>query len=476
MSNEAHDNPEQAQQRRAASERLADGGQVGAEAQLREAMDPANRSLNEALHLSFRVLQVASVALLVLFLFSGFRTVGNVQSGVATVWGRIVDPAGLEPGLAMNWPPPVGGFVLYEADSRTVTDGNAFVSQMLLTHGEAKSVQRAITTDRLKPGRDGSVLTANGEISHLRAIAHYKVDSPARFLENVGDAKADRLVQLALQRSIVQVGASHTLSYLRDTLTTDGLRSLIRDGANELLDQAGAGLVIASVELKQEPLPPAAIQKNFENYSKVRQQMAADVERAKQAAQETLLTTAGPMHVELAELIDQYEHADEAGDEAKAAQVLAKIDTALQRDDVAGRVARVMDAASRHKIGIEQTLGREARLVAGLQDAYHRQPEVVVARRWLEAAGRVFSRPDIELFHLPEGMGRLAVDITGSQTVRDMRRSLKLDQVDAEIWAAGFSGSATDQFQHIDEIKMDDAGRQLAVDEKGRISGMREKD
>ncbi|HAC09439.1 MAG TPA: hypothetical protein DCG14_07280, partial [Phycisphaerales bacterium] len=42
---------------------------------LRDAMDPANQSLTEALRLSYRVLQLAILALGVVFLFSGFQTV-----------------------------------------------------------------------------------------------------------------------------------------------------------------------------------------------------------------------------------------------------------------------------------------------------------------------------------------------------------------------------------------------------------------
>ena len=189
--------------RRQASARLDVDGVVGSEAQLREAMDPANQSLTDALRLSFRVLQVAIIVLAVLFLFSGFRTVGNGEGGVATVWGEISDPAGLEPGLATNWPPPVGDFVLFKADGRSVTDNNAFVSLAQIAHGQERSIQKAVVTDRLKPERDGSFLTVGGEIGHIRVSATYAVADPARFLESVGDREADALVRLALQRAVI---------------------------------------------------------------------------------------------------------------------------------------------------------------------------------------------------------------------------------------------------------------------------------
>src|SRR5436190_5760703 len=60
--------------RRAASARLIVDSQVGSEAALREAMDPANQSLAEALRLSFKVLQVVILVLVALFLVSSCKT------------------------------------------------------------------------------------------------------------------------------------------------------------------------------------------------------------------------------------------------------------------------------------------------------------------------------------------------------------------------------------------------------------------
>ena len=67
--------PEEEAPRRAASARLEVRGGPGREAMLREALDPANQSLRDALRLSFRVLQLVMVVLVVVFLFSGLKTI-----------------------------------------------------------------------------------------------------------------------------------------------------------------------------------------------------------------------------------------------------------------------------------------------------------------------------------------------------------------------------------------------------------------
>ena len=152
--------PQPESRTRDASARLDVEGGVGDIAELREAMDPANRSLGEALRLRFRLLQTAIVVLFVLFIFSGFKTVEINQSGVATVWGRMIDSSGLEPGLQMNWPPPVGEFVLFKAEGRIVDDGNAFTTRGLGVAGREMEVSQSRATARLKPERDGSFITS----------------------------------------------------------------------------------------------------------------------------------------------------------------------------------------------------------------------------------------------------------------------------------------------------------------------------
>ena len=57
--------------RRTASAQFAVEAEVGSQAALREAMDPANQSLADALRLSFQVLQGVIVVLIALFMLGG---------------------------------------------------------------------------------------------------------------------------------------------------------------------------------------------------------------------------------------------------------------------------------------------------------------------------------------------------------------------------------------------------------------------
>jgi hypothetical protein len=65
------------------------------------------------------------------------------------------------------------------------------------------------------------------------------------------------------------------------------------------------------------------------------------------------------------------------------------------------------------------------------------------------------------------------LDISGQQHVRDARRRTDLKRRQEDTWGNRL-GSAVDVFRRVDELKGDAAGRQLVIDEDGRLRGMRE--
>jgi regulator of protease activity HflC (stomatin/prohibitin superfamily) len=456
---------------RDASARLEVAGGVGDAAELREAMDPANRSLADALQSSFRLLQVAILCLLVLFLFSGFKTVETTQSGVATVWGRIVESDDLEPGLHMNWPSPVGQFVLFQAEGRVVDDGDIFMTKGRGVEGQEQSVRRARLSDRIKPERDGSFMTSGGEIGHLSSAARFEIVDPEAFLEKIGDDQADQIVRLALQQATVSVAARHTLAELRSTMSSDAVRALLRERAQDMLDAVDSGIRIAEVTLPEEPNPPLFMQKSFEDFSRIRQEVQGDIESAQQSAQEQLIAAAGAHYYELETLLAQYESA--WGDDARTSAVLKQVDAMFSDGRVSGQVFRAISAAKRYRTEIERTIGSEARRFAGLLDAWNSHPDLVIAQRLLGVRGALLGAEDAEVILVPIGLGSLRLDISGLQHVRDTRRRFDLKKRGDDAWDTEI-GSAIDVFRRVDELKGDAAARQLVIDESGRLRGGRE--
>lgn len=458
--------------RRAASAEFVVDSDVGSAAALREAMDPANRSLTDALQMSFRVLQLVIIVLLVLFLFSGFKTVGASQAGVATVWGRIIDRDGLEPGLQMNWPPPIGEFVLFEAEGRLVDDNRAFLSQDLRDQGMQVALQSSGSQDLLDPIRDGSVLTDGGELAHIQIAAKYRIASPATFLSTLADAEADSIVRVALERAVVHVSASNTLRNLQDDLSNEEIEEMIIDSAQTVLDDINSGMKISEVSVMSELIPPIRILKKQEEFSQSRQRAAEKIERANKFAQESLIGVAGKSYPELAKLVMEYEEAWVL-DSPDLDQRLSDINSFFEGEEIAGLAARTISTAQRFQSRVDQGLGREARRFAGLLPSYREHPDLVIAEKWLEAYASVMGQPDVEIMYVPEGLGSMGLDITGLESVRDIRRRADIEAREKSVNLLG--GTSSDYMMRASEINIGKAGRQLKIDEStGTVTGMRQ--
>ena len=169
------------------------------------AMDTAHRSLADSLQLSFRALQVVMILLVVLYLVSGFRTVEDSQTGVATLFGSIIDDEGLSPGLQTNWPPPIGGFEIYESQNRDANIGGVFKPRIDARLSQEQRVSKSRSSDGLVPGRDGSLLTSDGDLAHIEISAEWEIVDPIQYSNVVSDSRANELVELALERAAVHV-------------------------------------------------------------------------------------------------------------------------------------------------------------------------------------------------------------------------------------------------------------------------------
>src|SRR5262245_23354980 len=66
-------------------------------------LDPANQSLADALGMMLRLVQLAMVVLIGLYLFSGLQSVQEGQRGVRLLFGKVED-SNLEPGMHLAAP------------------------------------------------------------------------------------------------------------------------------------------------------------------------------------------------------------------------------------------------------------------------------------------------------------------------------------------------------------------------------------
>ena len=409
--------------RRAASAQLVVEAEVGADAELREAMDPANQSLADALRLSYRFLQLVILALLALFLVSGFQRVDESQSGVMLRFGRIVEvdnQRALAPGLRRNLLPyPAGEFVIFDVGNRSVDISTTFFPVLPPNMSLDQAIERASPRGTLRAGKIGYVLTDDGDIAHLKVAATYDIVDPVKLVERLNVDDADRTVKLALDRAIVASAAGLVLQELIEQ--PEVVRELIRTNAQELLDRIDCGIRITDVRLL-DVKPPFAIVKVYRELQNAREESRRAIVNAGQEATETLIETAGARWRVLAELIDRYRREEELGNTVRGTELLGEINTLLESDDVEGAVADMISRAKGYESHIELTLGREAQRFLDLLPSYRAQPYLVCKRQWLEAISDVFDNKDIQIIRVPKKLGTFNLTISGSEEIARIRR------------------------------------------------------
>jgi membrane protease subunit HflK len=426
--------------RRAASARFEVEADVGSAAALREAMDPANQSLADALRLSFRVLQVVIVVLIVLFLISGFQTVKGGESGVMLRFGRIVkvdgEPA-LEPGLRRNLLPyPAGEFVIFDIENLSVDLGDTFWPNIPENMTLERAIDHSHVRSALKPGEVGTVITADGDLAHLKLTAEYEITDPVSYAQRIRLPDADRIVELALQRATVLAAAGLSLQQLVEQ--PEEAAALIAERAQGILDSLACGIHLTGVQLP-DTKPPLAIVKAYRDLQNAREEAREAIEKAHQEADEDLIKAAGPNHAALTELIDRYEEAEDLGDADRSRALLAEINAFLEGDMIRGEVREIIDKAKAHESEIERTLGSEARWFAAILPQYRAHPDLVVRRLWVDARRSVLGADDVEIVQVLDGQGPIAVMIAGSEAVAERRRKNRqaAQEREARLKAAG---------------------------------------
>lgn len=427
------DAPEEEIPRRAASAEFVVSAEAGSEAAIREAMDPANQSFADALRLSFRILQLGILALVGVFLFSGFQTVEEGDLGVKTRFGAIVGTLGFEqvgPGLHPFWPYPVGEIIIVP-QTRKVELLRAFWpleknARKVPNPKRAGIDESRSENEQLRAGVDGYLMTADGDLAHCEVRASYAIDDAASFLRELSPEQADRLVKNSLERGVVLVGATFTLNEFIDLREEPAER--VRQMAQQTLDSLDSGIEILDVRLDQRTAP-LAIRARYRDVQLAREDAKEQIDRALQNVAKQFTAVAGEQaYSDLIDLINEYSSALTSGEDEEADAVLSRIGARFEQDDVGGDSARIINMARAYQSALETRLGSELRRIQTLAPTYRENPREFSRRLWLETYRDVFDNNQLEVFSVPLNLGHLDLSIQSSEDVMQMRRTAELDR------------------------------------------------
>ena len=441
--------------RRGASAQYTVSSGTGAEAAMRQAMDPANQSLGEALRLSYRVLQVAILALVVVFLFSGFQTVQEGQTGVKTFFGRIVGAPGDEqvsPGLQPFWPYPVGEIVLLPQKDAVELNGEFWprFKQGMTTVDQAASA--TTPDDPIRPGLDGSLITADGDLAHVRIAAEYTVEDAVRTLDQFQPDSLREIVRHALARGMVQTAAQFTLQELLEN--RDGPEQSLRQRAQATLDSMKSGVKLGVVTIP-EKIAPLAIRNTFSRVQEARENGKLALEQAQQEANGTLVGMAGADYAQILDLVQRYETELTRGDLVAADAVMQELGTRLEGATNVGQTSAIIARAQAYRASVRATLGKEVGRLNGLAPSFRENPQQLVRKLWLDAVRQVLSSPTAEMLAAPDAGGPVRINIESSNEVMQARRQSEVQRRKMEA----MGGNA---------VNFQLGSRQITIDEPGR--------
>ncbi len=327
-----------------------------------EAMDPAQKSLTDALRVSFGVLKVVMAVLVIFYLSSGFFTVRQNEVAVRLTFGQIVGATPEEQILPRGriyagWPFPITQVVRVNLEERFVDVATSFWPADAQRPG-----------NQLNPERDGALLTAETGLVHARFRVNYRLGmgqdmagdgsvriDPQRcidYITNFGDReKVERLIHHAAEQAMIELAATldSNALLLADTRRAAVGDRTIRDLIQDALDKVGAGVLITGVDITERRLP-GGVQDAQQQANEAITQRGETVNDARRAANEMLASAAGGAYQSLLHMVDRLDLLDielERGVSEDVAATQAERDLLDHALDTALRTLTVPDLTRR---------------------------------------------------------------------------------------------------------------------------------
>ena len=283
---------------------------------------------------NIRILVLIVIAVIGIWGFSGFYRVQPGEQGVELLFGRFVKQTA--PGLNYWFPAPIGEVLKPNVErTNTITIG----------FREAREGRRGGGAREVP--QESLMLTGDQNIIDINFVVQWRIKSAADFLFNIRNPEAT--IKIAAESAMREVIGQTTL----DDATT-GKRQQVQQRSKillqKILDDYGAGVVIAEVQL-QKADPPAEVIDAFH-----------DVQRARQ---------------------DQ----ERAVNEAKA-----------YKNDIVprakGKAQTIIQGASAYKEKIVMEADGEAKRFLSVYETYKMAKEVTVRRLFLERMQEVFKNSE----------------------------------------------------------------------------------
>ena len=411
-----------------------------------EPKDAAQRSLADALQLSFRLLSAIMLVVLAALLVTGMTQIPPDKVGVRLLFGRIVgegESRVLREGLHWSVPEPMGRVVKVSTAQQKLDVNDFWFHER--PEDATKSLREVqAPPEGLRPGWDGALLTGDRGLMHVKFTVLYGIrtregapeaeavidylthfrdpDEPSRG-DDVRSGTVLEAVRSAVCNAAIAEAGARTIDSIYPTGQKD-FADAVQERAQHRLNQLRCGLQIHGLLVPISTVPLAAIPA-FDAVTSARQDLEQNRNRALGEAASILNSAAGTRsYVKLVgdprspgdqggdpkrdtsrlgtPLIRQYDDRLRRNDLAGADAILKEIDRILI-DESEGAVAEIISSAEGYSSSIQQQVQGRLALFQQLQEAFRSTPELLLQRHWTSVKQEILGGDTNEKYYLTPG-------------------------------------------------------------------------
>jgi membrane protease subunit HflK len=371
-----------------------------------EELDAAGKSLSEALRTSFIILKIIMIVLVIVFLISGFKTVGPDEQAFVLLFGKIRGTGEeriLGPGLHWTLPYPIEEIVRITVAKKVNLAIDSFWYLKRQSMGQ--------TLDPVYDGycivrgqkRNQGLAASNGNdynIVHSKWNLTYKIDDPERFFQNIyvedknvkpGEIYAEvitrsitPLLQGLVEDSVVTAMASYTID--EAILSQDRIPKHVERLLQAKLDRIESGIKVVSVQLSRITWPQQ-VDYAFQASIQASQASRKVVTQAEGYARKVLIETAGPVAEELLEVLQ--------------GKKISKEEEELLWRGLAGKAQKIIADACAYRIKVVESAKADAEYLQKILPEYRKNRRLVIQGIYQDAVEYVSNNADEKIIVQP---------------------------------------------------------------------------
>jgi membrane protease subunit HflK len=377
-----------------------------AEKRFGENFDAAGKSLSEALRTSFIILKIIMIALVIIFLISGFKTVGPDEQAFVLLFGRIRGTGEgriLGPGLHWTLPYPIEEIVKITVAKKVNLAVDTF------WYLKRKNMESTLDAEydgycivRGQKQRQGPAASNANDynIVHSKWILTYKIDDPERFFQNIyvedknvkpGEIYAEvitqsitPLLESLIEDSVVTAMVNFTID--EAILSKERIPRHVESLLQAKLNRIESGIKVVSVQLSRITWPQQ-VDYAFQASIQASQAKRKAVTQAESYARKLLIETAGPVAEELLEVLQ--------------GEKVSKAEEELLWGSLAGKAQETISDARAYRIKVVETAKADAEYLQKILPEYRKNRRLVIQGIYQDAVEYVSNNADEKIIVQP---------------------------------------------------------------------------